>query len=387
MKKNAFVSFKFTTGRRSRGASAKWNFRYICRMGKNNEEKKDLVTVFHGNMPECAKDNPQALWEASDEYERANGRVYTEMTVGFPRELKMQESIRLVQDFIKSEVGKAHAFTVAVHCPTALDGKSNPHAHIMLTERANDGVERSLEMFFSRANSRNPERGGARKDPDWNRQNKIPELRESWCRHVNQALERNHVDFRVDHRSLKEQGIDREPEPKLGSAEASLLRAGIITKKGAKVVQLREMRLRGQNVFIKRSTILNAVKQKKLSVYKEIDINERSQYAVGGYKSRTSNQILFNSTKDDFLKKRRGSLASRHSELTQNLSSLKLYEKELIVIGECTLEVVRGADWTQKESLVHPDVFDATIRHSNGRSKERSQEVELSIDNSIDKSK
>src|SRR5262245_45829282 len=39
----------------------------------------------------------------------------------------------------------------------------NPHAHLMISERRNDGVERSREQWFRHANSEHPERGGAPK--------------------------------------------------------------------------------------------------------------------------------------------------------------------------------------------------------------------------------
>ena len=38
-----------------------------------------------------------------------------------------------------------------------------PHAHLMISERANDGIERSREQWFKRYNSKEPEKGGARK--------------------------------------------------------------------------------------------------------------------------------------------------------------------------------------------------------------------------------
>ena len=38
-----------------------------------------------------------------------------------------------------------------------------PHAHLMISERANDGIERSREQWFRRYNAKAPEKGGAKK--------------------------------------------------------------------------------------------------------------------------------------------------------------------------------------------------------------------------------
>ena len=41
--------------------------------------------------------------------------------------------------------------------------EKTPHAHLMFSERGNDGIERSGEQWFKRHNAKAPEKGGARK--------------------------------------------------------------------------------------------------------------------------------------------------------------------------------------------------------------------------------
>ena len=36
-------------------------------------------------MPEWAEENPRSYWEAADEYERANGRLYREIQFALPK--------------------------------------------------------------------------------------------------------------------------------------------------------------------------------------------------------------------------------------------------------------------------------------------------------------
>ena len=50
---------------------------------------------------------------------------------------------------------------MAIHRVGA-DGE-NPHAHLMYSERGNDGIERRAEQWFRRYNGKPPETGGARK--------------------------------------------------------------------------------------------------------------------------------------------------------------------------------------------------------------------------------
>ena len=195
---------------------------YIEREGeyklKNNEK---LEAVEHGNMPEWAQDNPNLFWQCADEFERKNGSTYREIEIALPRELTPQQRKELVQTFVEQELGEKHAYTWAIHNPKAsIEGGEQPHAHIMYSERLQDGIERSPDQFFKRYNSKNPERGGCQKSnfakTAEQRKTELVELRERFADLQNAYLEEyGHTD-RVDHRSLADQGIERSPEKHLG---------------------------------------------------------------------------------------------------------------------------------------------------------------------------
>src|SRR5258708_33655079 len=51
-------------------------------------------------------------------------------------------------------------------------------------------------------------------------------VRESWAIVANPALEQARVESRIDHRSLREQGIDREPGPHIPRAAFEMERHG-----------------------------------------------------------------------------------------------------------------------------------------------------------------
>ena len=74
----------------------------------------------------------------------------------------------------------------------------------MFSERANDGIERSREQWFRRANRSEPEQGGARKSRVAVPQTWLEQTRKVWEREANEALDRAGREERIDHRSLAE---------------------------------------------------------------------------------------------------------------------------------------------------------------------------------------
>ncbi|HAU2961096.1 TPA: MobA/MobL family protein [Salmonella enterica subsp. diarizonae] len=216
------ASYHCTVKTGAKGCAAK-HADYISRTGEYNKYKSrdDLEYSSSGNMPSWAKQNPAELWKAADQFERKNGTAYREIEVALPRELTREQRIDLVEDFVQKEFGDRHAYQYAIHNPkAAIDGNEQPHAHIMFCERINDGIERDPQQFFKRSNSKDPERGGAKKarfgETPGERKTALVELRSRWADVQNHSLERHGHESRVDHRSLKEQGIERAPEVHLG---------------------------------------------------------------------------------------------------------------------------------------------------------------------------
>ena len=193
---------------------------YISREGKYSgyDRYEDFEASAHGNMPAWAAHNPAHFWAAADEHERANGATYREIEVALPRELTPDQRKELVDDFIRREVGNDHAYQWAIHCPkAALERGEQPHAHIMYSERTIDGIERDPDQYFKRYNSKSPEKGGCRKDSAGTEE-RLQATRQRWADVQNQHLERHGHTVRVDHRSLKEQGINRQPEKHIGAS-------------------------------------------------------------------------------------------------------------------------------------------------------------------------
>jgi hypothetical protein len=210
---------------------------YIGRDGRFSEERYGEVEARgHGNMPAWAREDTAEFWRASDEYERANGNTYREYELALPRELSPAARVALVQRFAEQELGATRPYQWAIHNCVASDGKEQPHVHLMFSDRQQDGIERGPEQFFKRYNGKNPERGGARKfsyGADKEEAALAYEgIRERWAKVQNLALEQAGVEVRVDHRSLADQGITREPEVHRGPAVSGIEGRGELSQVG-----------------------------------------------------------------------------------------------------------------------------------------------------------
>lgn len=191
---------------------------YIAREGKyakDNNSLEKLEHTGHGNMPAWADHNPNYFWQSADEHERKNGSTYREHVIALPRELDSDQRHELIKDWIAQEIGDKHAYQYAIHNPPAMDGKEQPHAHIMFSERTRDGIERDPDQYFKRYNGKNPERGGAKKANTGmkpaDRKADLLAQRDRWEQTCNAHLKRAGRYERISMKSLREQGIEREP--------------------------------------------------------------------------------------------------------------------------------------------------------------------------------
>lgn len=229
-------------GSKAGGQSAAAKFDYVCREGKygqaearliRREGEGELVHAESGNMPAWAKENPARYWQAADQHERANGRLFQQVEIALPRELSQPQQIALAVEFAKALAQTPEGslpYTVAIH-----RGKgTNPHAHIVLSERAFDGHDRTAETWFKRVATSPRQKGetdeqyqerqaridfskgGARKSlafqsPDW-----IDQVRQQWAERANLALTKQGREERIDHRSHSDRGLQELPTIHVG---------------------------------------------------------------------------------------------------------------------------------------------------------------------------
>jgi hypothetical protein len=108
----------------------------------------------------------------------------------------------------------------------------------MISERKNDGVERSAEQWFRRYNAKAPERGGAQKTDSLKPRAWLEQTREAWSNHANRALERAGQAARIDHRTLEAQGIERLPGMHLGPAVIRMHSRGLNTERADRSIEI-----------------------------------------------------------------------------------------------------------------------------------------------------
>ena len=225
----AIAHAQFKTGKA--GTAGGSHARYISGID-DFSSRSDVRGFVDGNLPSWAKSATE-FFDAADTWERANGRAYSEIEFAIPRELKTpEEQNRFAMVFAAKMVGETHPFRLAIHDKKAADGGRNVHAHLMFSERLLDGIERNPEQFFSRANKKNPERGGCAKDRRWNDRGVVEHVRRMY-----QEQCREHG-IHIDMRSFERRGIDAVPEPKIGRGffkdeKAAELVAAIREYKGA----------------------------------------------------------------------------------------------------------------------------------------------------------
>jgi hypothetical protein len=154
--------------------------------------------------------NRTELWNAVEAVERRkDAQLCREVLLSLPHEMTDDQREALVRQFVHDQfVSRGMVADVNIHSHSPSGDERNDHAHILLTTRT------------LTASSFGP------KERSWNSRDFVHETREAWANAQNRSFEQLGLDCRVDHRSLADQGIDREPEPKLGQHATEALRNG-----------------------------------------------------------------------------------------------------------------------------------------------------------------
>lgn len=212
------ASFHYSIKSGKKG-SARRHATYIERLGVHGD-RDDLIHSSHGNMPNWVGNDPSLFWSMADRHERANGATYREHEIALPNELTIPQLIELAERLVRNLVG-SKPYQYALHAPEGkLGGIPNPHIHLMCSDRMPDGIERTPETMFSRYNAKQPSMGGCRKDSGGKNpmelRQQVTASRKMVAETQNQALAEYGHEARVDHRSLRDQGLAQPAERHLG---------------------------------------------------------------------------------------------------------------------------------------------------------------------------
>ena len=176
------------------------------RLGRDHDFS-NKAGVIHSEvmLPEGAPErlNDRAtLWNEVEAGEkRKDAQLAREVEFSVPREMNEKQGVALARDFVQKQfVDRGMVADLNVHWDKAKDGTPKPHAHVMLAMR-----EVGPEGF-------------GKKNRDWNSTELLKDWREAWSAHVNERMAELGLEGRIDHRTLEAQGIELEPQHKIGPA-------------------------------------------------------------------------------------------------------------------------------------------------------------------------
>ncbi len=176
------------------------------RLGRDHDFS-NKAGVIHSEvmLPEGAPErlnDRSTLWNEVEAGEkRKDAQLAREVEFSIPRELNEKQGVALARDFVKKQfVDRGMVADLNVHWDKAKDGSPKPHAHVMLAMR---DVDRQ---------------GFGKKNRDWNSTELLKDWREAWSAHVNERMAELGLEGRIDHRSYEAQGIELEPQHKIGPA-------------------------------------------------------------------------------------------------------------------------------------------------------------------------
>jgi ATP-dependent exoDNAse (exonuclease V) alpha subunit len=190
---------------------------------KQGVQHSEIVVPDHA--PDWAHDR-NALWNAAEQAEtRKNSTVVREFEIAIPKELSAEQGKTVIQEFTQKLVEK-HGFAAefSIHKDHEKDwqgkekGFEGYHAHILCSTRR-------LETQGFTEKTRELDGGQRGKE-------EVEYWREEWAKTANEHLKEANIDKKIDHRSLKEQGIEREPTMHLGVAATAKERRGEETEIG-----------------------------------------------------------------------------------------------------------------------------------------------------------
>jgi Ti-type conjugative transfer relaxase TraA len=198
------------------------------------------VVMLPDGAPEELADREKLWNEVEAAEKRIDAQLAREIEFAIPREMTQEQGIELARDFVKREfVDRGMIADLNVHWDVGADGMAKPHAHVMLTTRDVG------------------EDGFGKKNRDWNRTDLLEKWRERWSEHVNQRLAELDIEARIDHRSFEAQGIDLEPQHKIGPAASRMVAQGLDTERAAEHREI--ARSNGEKIIANPRIALDAI--------------------------------------------------------------------------------------------------------------------------------
>ena len=171
------------------------------------------------------------VWNLAEKSEnRKDARTAREWVIALPDELDEEQRKELAREFAQSLVDRYGVVAdLAIHAPSKGGDDKNHHAHILLTTRkAELDTENKLvltqksEIELSNTKRKSLGMGTS--------QEEIKQIRATWAKLANHALEYAGYRERIDHRSYADQGNQLQATIHEGSKVTQMRRKGIDTE-------------------------------------------------------------------------------------------------------------------------------------------------------------
>ena len=146
----------------------------------------------------------------------ANARVADTLILALPIELTNDQRYEAVAGFM-DKIGHGRIAWLAAFHDKGKD-EHNPHCHLIFRDADIETGRKVVGTTTSAKDVREAQEHGWRVPPRMT----TKDLRVAWCEHLNAEMERHGLDTRFDQRTLKDQGIDREPQIHVGPKAMSM---------------------------------------------------------------------------------------------------------------------------------------------------------------------
>lgn len=247
-------------------------------------------------LPAAAPSKFQDLQTLLDELNaserRTNSQLAHHFKLALPNELSHTENVALVKEFCNQNFipkGRCAVYAIhngqydpAKHSPDILPvskRKDNPHVHIIIPFRALDSFGFAKTKLASRTSNPSAE---------------LISWRKSWADIQNRAFERLGLDVRVSHKSLADQGINRQPEIHMGYAAMSQELRGDPSLRGDRYLEIlssnqssRRIKQSIEQKLFDRKRLRNKQSKKRVSKQKSpVQLQKANKRALKTQKNR-----------------------------------------------------------------------------------------------------
>lgn len=307
------ASTRFSIVKRSKGQSAVEKASYISRSILVSEyDGQTYRPKYHEDLVHSEISLPQnapreyadraTLWNAVELSEKGQKSQLARMLkASLPNEWSYELAEEVVRDYVQRNfVDKGMCADWAIHDSENDKGQRNLHIHVLLTmrpltENGEWGAKTKKVYVLDENGERIPlidKKTGKQKvdkrnrkqwkcqtveSTDWNSRENAMMWRRDLAETINATNEQLGIAVHWEHRSFKEQGIDKEPTIHIGAVANALERKGIQTERG----NINREIIRGNVLLEQAKEMLELAKQKVRSIQysglKEVAVNVKNE--------------------------------------------------------------------------------------------------------------